>query len=395
MSLTLVNGGLTGRLRFEDPTIQLRATGQAGGTPFDVTGPVTIDFVEMDITFDVGVQAGQPRVIIRPGSVAVRVGSIGTSFPGLDGSVVDLIVTLANGAIRDVVASTLGNFMASNASAALDGLVSSLDFPSGSVTVPRIGQPGVIALDVLGRLSSLSANPVRALFALGTRITAVTEHAIPSLGVVLPDGPVFQDPPSGGRPVTVSTHIGAINQALHALWRAGLLHTTLDASVLGGVPAGTVVTVETLLPPVVGSFGLADELDLGIGAVRLALTYPGVFDEPVSVEIGAEASVVLGVGGDALAVTGVTIDGVHLSDPETAVGGAGLAVLHAVAPAVLQRLVEAAIGGATRAVRSPAFRIPASLGPFGLPVGSEVGLVSPMLAAVDPRVDLRGNLGIR
>ncbi|HXJ34122.1 MAG TPA: hypothetical protein VMS22_08775 [Candidatus Eisenbacteria bacterium] len=395
VALTLVNGGLDSVVRFEDPRVELRVTGQAAGVPFDATGPVDIDFLEVEMVSDVGVDgAGRPNISVRPNSVSVQVGAISTGFSGLDGFVINTIVSLANGTIRNLVANTLSVFVQSNFTSALDGLVSGLDFPSGSVGVPRIGEPGSITLDFAGAFSSISANPARVLFGIGTSISASPAHAIPSLGVALPVGAVFVDPNAAGRPVAVATHIGVINQALHALWRGGLLHTTIDATVVAGVPSGTSAEVDALLPPV-AVLRAGNTVGVGIGAVRVALTYPGVFDDPVTFEIGADATVSLALNGDTLEIAGLTIDALHLSDPDAALDGATLSVLETVGPLLLQRLIDSALGGAALAVRIPGFPIPSSLVPYGLPVGGALRLVDPTLVTIDPHLILRGNVGIQ
>src|SRR6185312_5629908 len=93
-------------------------------------------------------------------------------------------------------------------------------------------------------------------------------------------------------------HVGVFNQALHALWRAGMFNATLSAAQLGGgLPAGAGAQISTALPPVADLSGSA--VELSIGALQLSVTYPGLFGgvdadgkplPPLSVELGARAT---------------------------------------------------------------------------------------------------------
>ena len=72
--------------------------------------------------------------------------------------------------------------------------------------------------------------------------------------------------------------------------RAGLFDADIGNSVLGGgFPAGTTADLTTYLPPVAKLDG--DDVILMLGGVRLSLVYPGIFDSPISVTLGANALV--------------------------------------------------------------------------------------------------------
>jgi hypothetical protein len=394
-ALTLIDGGLDSQIAAMAASLSLRVRGQVAGIPYDTTGSLSLSSIAVGMILDVGVNAGRPQVSVRSGSVSITVGPISTSFSGLDGFVLNTIVSLANGTIRNLVANTLQSFIVSNFAGVLDDTISMVTLPTGSVDVPRIGEPGVVTLDLAGESSSLSVSPTRALFGFGTRVTAaVPGHAIPSLGIALPAGALLRDADGAAMPVAISLHTGAINQALHALWRGGLLQTPIDVGSLAGVPPGTVAMIDTLLPPVV-SAGAGSELDLRAGAVHVTLTVPGLLDDPVSFVVGGEVSATVAAAGDALKLTNVTIGALHVGAVDASLEGARLALVQDVAPVLLQQLVDSALAGAAGAVTIPAFPVPASLVPFGLPAGHEFAITAPIVASASPHFDLKGGFGVR
>jgi hypothetical protein len=392
-ALTLIDGGLQAQGTASGLSMSLRAHGQVAGIPYDTTGSVGVSSVNVGMISDVALSEGHPHATVRGGSVNVSIGSISTSFSGLDGSVINLIVSLANGTIRNIVANTLQSFVVNDFNVVLDGALSSLTSLTGSIDVPRIGEPGAVTLDLAGEISSVSVSTVRALFGLGTRVTPTSGHAIPSLGIALPAGALLRDA-GASEPVVVSLHTGAINQVLHALWRGGLLQTTIAAGGLPGVPPGTIAQIETRLPPVVAA-GAGNEIDLGVGAVHVTLTVPGVFDDPVSFVVGGGASATVGVTGDALQLTNVTLGGLHIGAVDASLDDTKQALLETITPVLVQHVIDATLGGAALAVTIPAFPIPPTLVAVGLPAGQEFAIIGPTVMSVPPHFDLRGGFGLR
>lgn len=375
-------------------SLTLRAHGQVAGIPYDITGGVALNQLMSGMSFDVSASSGLPSVSVLPGSASVTVGSVSLSFPGLVGDVVDLISPLVQGPLKTRISQQLQETIPHAFQSSLDLLISRLMLPTGTVDVPRIGEPGAVTLDLTGELSSLDVNAQTqgALFGLGTRISVAPGQTITSLGIALPQGALLRDA-GGGAPIAVSVHTGTINQVLHALWRGGLFHTTIAAGSLPGVPPGMVAQIETLLPPVVTA-GPGNEVDLRVGAVHVMLTVPGVFDTPVSFVAGGEGSATVAVAGDALELTNATIDGLHIGAVDTSLDDAQLATIEGIVRVLLGRLLDSALGGAGVAVIIPAFPIPAELVNSGLPAG-EFGLVGPTVASVPPHFDLSGSFGIR
>jgi hypothetical protein len=393
-SLTLVQGGLAASVRFNAPVINLRVQGHAAGIPFNTTGDVDIDFIQVNVTFDLGVDGnGRPNISVRPNTISVSVGNITTHFSGIDGFIINLAVAIANGTIRNIVANTLQSFVTNNFNSVLDGLVSGLDISSlgTSFNVPKLDGSGNITLNFGLGFSSIGANSARALFGIGTRFTAATSQTRDPHQAPLPPFDTFVDPDAAGRPVAIAVHVGVFQQALQALWRAGLFDGDLGAIAGGGEGASAVLS--TGLPPVVYvKSGTTVGLDLG--AINLVLNYPGVIDN-LAVTLGARATTTVTLNGDDLTFSGITIDQLFFSTGAVSLDQATRNTLESFFQRLLQSAIGSALNNALPALPIPSFPIPGSLGQFGLPVGGQLGITGATLNAIDPHFILRGNFGVR
>jgi hypothetical protein len=392
VALALVSGGLQTAATAQTINLSLRANGSLAGISYDTTGTVSIASLSSQLVSDVFVQNGAVRASVRPGSVSVSVGSISTNFSGLDGEVINLIVALANGLIRSTLQGVMSSYVQSNLDDALDALLSGLEIPATGLDVPRLAAPGAIALSLEAAASSASVTPTRALLGLGARATAPASHARPSLGVAMPTGPLLADP-GAGTPLAFAGHLVALNQVLHALWRGGLLDGQLDPLTVPALPVGGSAAIEALLPPIVvagdGAAALAQ-----LGALRVTLSYPGVFDTPVLLSAGAEATLTLAVEGDSLQLESLALDTLHVSGVDEPLTAAQESAIEAAMAAILEHLLGGALAAAAPGLPIPAFEIPASLGPYGLPAGEHLGLVGGALELMPNHVYLTGNFGI-
>jgi hypothetical protein len=392
-SLTLVTDGLRSQATTSNVRLSIQVRGALVGIPYDTTGTVTFASGSVALVSDLGVGAGGLGAAVRSGSVTVTIGSIATSFSGLDGFVLDLVVSLANGTVRNFVSATLRDFVTANFNSVLDGLLGGIDVPATGFDVSRVDGTGSIPVELEVAPSSLAVSASRALFGLRVRIGAAPGQDVPSLGVALPAGPVLADPaaPNG---IAFAGHVGVVNQALHALWRGGLLHAHLDASLAPELPPGVEADLEAQLPPVVAS-GEADRWGVQLGALRIALVYPGVFDEPVLLSLGAEASATVAVEGDFLVLQDLTLDAVHVSGVDATLDPVRQLIVEGIATSLLQRLLEAAVGAAAPALPVPAFPIADPLVPYGLPAGGALGIMSPTVEGTPTHLELRGAFGLQ
>ena len=165
----------------------------------DTEGWATIDYVQIELDFDVGLSGGSPTLTVRPGSVDVESGNISTSFGGIDGFFINIIVDLLQGTVRGLVEDALRGYVESSFDALLDGVIGSLDISSlgSTFTVPRLDGSGDIDLNFGVGFSSVSPTASRLLFGIGTRFTGPTAIGRPTLGVAIPHGgtaPLRDDP---------------------------------------------------------------------------------------------------------------------------------------------------------------------------------------------------------
>ena len=160
--------------------------------------------------------------------------------------------------------------------------------------------------------SSVSTTPSRFLVGIGTRFRGPTAIGTPSLGVAIPPGasPSFLDDPALSQSMGVSIHSVLFNQVTHAVWRGGLLNGTVTGDALGGsLPEGLTADLNGRLPPVAEMISgpEGDFVQIGIGALDLALVYPGLFEEPIRVTLGARATTNVALMGNDLSFEDITI----------------------------------------------------------------------------------------
>jgi hypothetical protein len=372
-------------------SVTIRATGSAGPIPFNVTGTISTPSLEMSLGADLDLVGGAFEVSVPADAVSASIGTISVSINGVPQALTNLIVSLSQDTIRNRILDALRSYARDQLGALLADFVESLEIPPADLEVPRLGSAGSISLTLETAPSSVEVSDPRALFGFAVRASVVAEHDLPSLGVALPSGPILGDPGSG-TPLAFAAQLGALNQILHALWRSGLLHDHVDGSIVAELPPGASAELEALLPPVVaggdGQTGLVQ-----LGALRVLLTYPGVFDTPVLLSVGAEASVTLATAGDSILLEDVEPVALHVSGVDAALTPIDQALANAIASEILQRLLEAALGAAAEGLSSPAFE-PTGLVPFGIPAGSRLGLVDPALELTPTHLYLRGGFGV-
>lgn len=391
-SLTLVANGLGASATIRNVVLDVRASGHVAGIPYDTTGTATFASIALGQVLDVGLAGDSVTASVRGGSTSVSVGAISTSFSGLDGAIVNLAVTLLQGPVKNLLSSTLSGFLEDQLGGVLGSLLDGLDPPDTLAPVPRLGG-GAIALLVESAWSALSVSSERARFGLGSRLGAADDHGLPSLGVPLVPSPTSDDPPTS-EPALLAARVDALNQALHALWRGGLLHGALMEGDAPSLPAGFVAELEASLPPV--ATGLTgDELALALGALRALVTLPGVFDVPTQLAVGAEATARLQIVDDRLVFSDPAVTAVHLAGVDASLDAGQQALLETVVGAVLERLLADALAAGALGLAIPAFEVSPEAAAYGLPLGGEIGIVDPTLTTTPSHAHAEGPIGLR
>lgn len=394
-SLALVQNGLRATVGVRNLRINIRVEGHVSGIPYDTTGWVTFSSADVGVIFNTALSAGQPRVTVRPGSTSVSVGGISTSFSGIDGAIVNIVADLFEGTVRNMVRDLVRDWVTDNFDSILDGVLGGLDVASlgTAFQVPRLDGGAPIPMSFNVGFSSLNTSTSRMLFGLGTRFHAPPAHARTTRGAPLRGGGRLLDI-SGTAATAVAVHEAVLGQALHALWRGGFFDATLDSSALSGLPTGVEATIATGLPPV--ALLRADgRVELQLGALQVALTYPDLFTTDVQVGLGARVSLAVALSGEELRFSDVRVEALFFSTDLASLDMHTRDTIEGLLSSLLERLAQTALEGALPAIPIPSFTLPASLGIYGLPAGAELGLVSPSLSSESPHFVLRGAFAVR
>ena len=398
VSLTLVDGGIRAIARMNYIAVNLRVRGDVSGIGYDTTGWVNVSYIEVQMILDTTLSGGSPNISVRPGSVSSSVGTITTSFGGVDGWIINnIVVPLAQGSLRDALRNIITNYVTSNFNSILDSLIGNLDISTlgSTFNVPRLDGSGNVAMGFGVAFSSLNTTPSRALFGIGTRFTTTAANAFPTLGVPTPPGTILLDPSVAAPANTgVGAYIAIIDHALHALWRANYFSVTLSGTQLGsGVPPEVSLTVVTRLPPV-ATILANGTVQLQLGAMDLVVSHPSL-PASLSVRFGADAHAAVTLVGNDLVFGNIVVDQTHVGTDDINLDMSQQQTLQQVLGTLAQQLVNQSLNNALPAIPIPAFTIPASLMQFGLPAGKQLGINSPTLSTAPQHFTLRGQFGIR
>jgi hypothetical protein len=389
VSASPVAGGVKVRARFEAPVVRLRVSGHSAFIiPFDATGDVTIAFVELDTTFDLGPDAtGRLRAGIRPNSTIVNAGDIDTNFPGADGFIINLVADFSNGTFKSMLRDSIQDAVTANFNSTFGALASNLSAfgLAASFTVPRFDGTGATPITFDAAISSVDASAARALIGTSTRFTAPAAHTRQPNRVPLPPGAVRVDP-DGTQPVAVAEHVGVLQQALQAHWRGGGLDGTV------AMTSGANIAFVTPLPPIVfvkddGSVGI----DLRVDA---AVSWPGIFDIPIHVLVFMRGSANVAYANEDLVFSRVTRDEFQFVT-DGVISRSIAQMLEDTLATLMTQMAERSMNDALPRLPIPAFTMPEALGAYGLPAGAKLGLTGATLATGGRHAVLRGGFGVR
>ncbi|MEO1267165.1 MAG: hypothetical protein AAFX99_03640, partial [Myxococcota bacterium] len=400
VTLELINGGLRVRANIGELWVRLRVQGAISEIGYGITGWVKVRDVALNLDFQTRLRNGSLQATVINDSVTISIGNLDTDFSGLAGDVVDIVVDLFNGDIKRLITDTLRGYVRSSFDEILDSVLGGLDINSLGVSfgVPRLSGGGSVPVGLGLQFSDLEVNTSRMLFGLGLRFTTTAAQNFPSLGVPMPSGDVLLDPNSS-RPISAGVHVGVINQVLHALWRGGLLDVTLTGSDIGGgLPATAAATINAKLPPVLvlrSGSGNTIEADAMLGGLDLELTYPGIFDTPIRVSLGANATTGVQLEGESLSFDNIVINELFFSTGDVSLDPTTRAILEDFFLALVQSVLDSALNNALPVLPIPSFALPNSLSQYGLPGGQVLGITNPSLSTTSSHAVLEGGFGIQ
>ncbi len=399
-SIDLIGGGLRLFARLNDVEIRLRLTNGSSwwnATCWGSYNPVaTLSFVETQLTSNVDLIGNTPRINLREVEF-VRSGSVSLSGGNwFSSAIYSALDSLFQGTLRGLIEDTFEDAVSDNFNDLFDDLMRSLDVDSlaGDIEVPRLDNDDTLSLNFGFRFSTVNANSSRLLFGLAPRIVPPSAaHAIPTEGVAHPSGSI-QLAPSGDT-VSAAVHVSLLNQALHSLWRGGLFHANIGSALFGDeVPDGTSVMLQTQLPPLAVLEG-DDSATIMLGGLRMSLAYPGLFDQPIFLNLGATATTRINLNGDELSFEDITIDEFHFSPEEVSLTEDTRDILEDFLRGLIQDVIDQSLNAALPSLPIPSFTIPASMATYDLPAGESFGVTGPSMEQTIRHIILRGEFGIQ
>lgn len=394
LTTTLVAGGIRFRATLRNIRLDVRTTGTVR-----VSGDVRVSEVTVDLTFNVDLNNGRPRVRLR-GVNDVRVGNIDLNIDGLGGifdGAVDLVFGAFEGLVRDELVSAMRGFLESEIDALLSGVLDGIDLASLSQAfeVPTLDGSPPVNLSLAVALDQVNVNAERLRIGISTRVNGDTRQATPSAGIPMVGLPGRVQINAQGT-VAAALSLGVVNQVLHRLWRASFF-SFADAGALlgGGLPEGTRIGLDVRLPPAAEGIG-DNRVRLHLGPAVAEVVYPGLFDEPLRIRLAA--TVTAGVeliddqlifGGD----EGVQIENLDLVIDQLALAAGARESIERDLTRIVQAVADQALNDLLPAVPIPDFALPDSLAEYGVPRGTRLGLRGASLDGQRTHFFLHGNFG--
>ncbi|MCA9543602.1 MAG: hypothetical protein KC613_04400 [Myxococcales bacterium] len=392
VSAQLVNGGLRVSLTVRNLTINGRATGTI--TP---SFRVNVDSIRVVVTFDISLRNGQPDVRVRR-TDEITVGRIDLDLPGTIGDlfdgVVDLIFGAFEGLVRDEVSNAINGFLRSEVDALLSDVLSNLDLASlgAAFQIPALFGGDPVALSFGLAFSAMNANAQRLRIGIAASVNGPNRRPGQTAGVAVPPGPAAIELDPDGT-LGAAVHVVLLNQALHRLWRAGVFDIGDAGALLGDLPEGVSLSLDIGLPPMVQGLEGDPGVELSLGPATGALTYPGLFDEPLHVRLAARAEATVALEqGNTLAFGGIRITDLKVAFdvPMTPEARAGL---EADLRRIIQAIIDSALNEALPDLPIPDFALPDALTAYGVPRGTRLGLRAPTLSGSPSHLTLDGRFG--
>lgn len=398
-SLDLVGGGLEFTGTINEVVIDLTLTdGSSAWNPIcwaSYHPDAHIDYISVGLTSDLGLSNNMPELslasvdFVESGEVELEGGN---AFSDL---AYDVVASFFQDTIQGVVEDTFEDAIVDNFDTLFSDLIESLDVDSLATTfdVPRLDGSGNLPLHFGFSFSHVGATFSRALFGLAPAITPQdgAEHGINSLGIPHPGGSMLNTP--FGHAATGSAHISLLNQALHSLWRGGLFHADIGGALGDDLPEDTSVELEAGLPPVAVLDD--DGAELMLGAITIDLLHPGLFDEPVTLDVGATASTDVNLVGEEIDFDDVELDEFYLSARNVSINEGTRDVLEDFIGGLLQDILDDSVNAALPSLPIPSFTIPWSMWNYDLPAGEDIGLVNTSLDQDTTHLTIQGEFGIQ
>lgn len=394
LTTTLVAGGIRFRATLRNLRIDLQTTGT-----ISVGGSASVSEITVDLTFNVDLSNGRPRVALRAIN-EVRIGSIDLDLDGAVGRLfdgaVDLIFGAFEGLVRDELAGAVRGFLESELDALLSGVLDGLDLAalSQSFDVPTFDGSPPLRLALGVALDQVNVNAERLRIGISTTVGGATRIATPSAGVPLV-GEVARHAIRPAGTVGAAVSLGVVNQVLHRLWRGGFFSFADAGGLLGDLPEGTQIGLDVRLPPAVEGIG-DNRVRLHLGPAVASVVYPGLFDEPLRIRVAAKVTAGVELIDDALVfggADGVQIESLDLVIDQLALAAGARESIERDLTRIVQAVADRALNDLLPAVPIPDFALPDDLAAYGVPRGTRLGLRNARLVGERTHFVLDGSFG--
>ena len=397
-SLDLTNDGIDLFARLNDVDIDLMVELDSWYCPGTYYPTVELEYVEMEAGTELFMSGGMPTMELDD-VYYVETGEIDGSSDGFGDWFYSILTSLAQGTFSDIVEDTFEDAITDNFDELFGDLLDSFDIDSLATEfdVPRLDSNDTMTLNFDFGFSSVDTSTSRALFGLEAEISPGLDDpsdaiGTTSLGVAHPAGDFLDDPwvPTA---TGAGVHVSLLNQALHSLWRGGLFHADVGGALGDDLPDDVEIDLEVGLPPIVDLDD--DEAELMLGAVSISLVYPGIFDEPVELDVGATATTDVSIDGDEIDFDNVELNEFHLSPRDISINSGTRDVLENFLGGLFQQILDQSVNAAIPSLPIPSFTIPDSMDGYDLPAGDDIGLTGPDLDQNSTHLRLESDFGIQ
>lgn len=281
------DGQLHVMLALEDVEVPMELFARAGGVPISSRGTVTIGRVELRSRVAMQAAEGRLKAEVR-GKPSVRVHDLRSRFGGVDGAILEQVLDVVQPRLQRAIERAASARIGPVAEAAVGVLVGR----SGNMQWARPLLPGAQGSEALLTLHTRLSRLELARWGIGLHFDMrVVSNEAPqraAVGVVAPL-PAHPGQPSWSS-ARLAMNLAVANQALHALWQAGVFDRTLDGDALGPrIPEDAALRIRPELPPVLVATG-KQRVELQLGDWELSFHAPSMFDKPIRAELHARAS---------------------------------------------------------------------------------------------------------
>ncbi len=352
---------------------------------------------------------------VATASIETDTGMVSISKPeaegdGFRGEIIDGVV---NWFLTDNIRSALrkGVKRALNKSAAtqISHLMSQIAptvFKTTSISIPNIGRSGSTQLNADVRLQTATAVP-RGAFRVGFSTKISSPQAKTAEGVLIdtlfPPAWFLEqyDPATCSASCqqaftnrsAAAVSFGVANQAMLALWQADFFNVPdMNTAFNMGLAPGSTFSLKFKRPPMVHGVPGTSNARLSMGPVAVDVNVPG------GMKLRADMYLVVKMGMQVASTDKFRFTSVAIEAAEIDMRNQNIANIR-IAPAEANAMIVAISGVISRAMNGidlfqiPSFKIPSSLASAGLPAGSKVGVLSPLVGDATTHVLLSGNLG--